>query len=96
MAQVQRRGAKQGKKVVWEFPLERQNWIILAIGMATIVVGYVLMAMANTDDPVKHQEIWNNSLAISVAPFLLVVGFLGIIPYGFMWRRKTSDELPSD
>ena len=93
MAQVQSQKGrgKTGRKVVWEFPLERKNWIILGIGAATIIVGFLLMATANTDDPVKHQEVWNSALAISIAPILLVAGFVGIIPYGLFWRDKSSD-----
>lgn len=92
MAQIQTRktGKKPVHKVVWEFPLVKKNWMILAVGAATIIIGYLLMATAITDDPQKHQEIWNNAMAISIAPIVLVIGFLVIIPYGLFWREKET------
>jgi hypothetical protein len=92
MAQQTRTTEKKGvNKVEWNFPLERTNWMILGIGVASIVVGYVLMHVAG-------QAQWDSPLAISVAPFILVVGFIVIIPYGLMWRpkelRTSSDTTP--
>ncbi|HET7152670.1 MAG TPA: DUF3098 domain-containing protein [Candidatus Kapabacteria bacterium] len=85
---------RSAKKVSWSFPLERQNWLILAGGLIIIIIGFALMATAITDDPAKHQQVWNNPLAISVAPVLLLIGFLVVIPYGLFWHKK-ADEQPA-
>lgn len=74
--------------VQWHFPLTRTNGVLLAIGIAVIAVGYGLMLTAITSDPVKHQEAWNNPLAVVVAPILLVVGYAAIIPVALLYRRK--------
>ena len=90
--QVRKPATKAPKKASWSFPLVRQNWLILAGGLAIIIIGFALMATAITDDPVKHQQVWDNPLAISVAPVLLVIGFLGVIPYGLFWHKKGDDQ----
>jgi hypothetical protein len=90
-----RKSAKAAKKVVWAFPLERQNWYILAAGVVVIIIGFLLMTTAITSDPAKHQQAWDNPLAISVAPVLLAIGFLGIIPYGLFWHKKGDTQPPA-
>lgn len=82
---------KATKKVTWSFPLVRENWLILAGGLVIIIIGFSLMLTAITDDPQKHQQVWNNPLAISVAPVLLLIGFLGVIPYGLFWHKKGAE-----
>jgi len=100
-AQQQRRNqpikktTRAAKKASWSFPLVRQNWLILAGGLVVIIIGFALMTTAITDDPAKHQQVWNNPLAISVAPVLLVIGFLGIIPYGLFWHKKGDEQPPA-
>ncbi|GIV54121.1 MAG: hypothetical protein KatS3mg039_0639 [Candidatus Kapaibacterium sp.] len=86
MAIRQRYSAKPA--VTWQFPLGRTNLIILGIGVAIIVLGYLLMLTAITDDPAKHQEAWNNPLAVTVSPILLVVGYAAVIPLGLLYRTK--------
>ncbi len=75
-------------KVVWRFPLSRLNLILLAVGIAIITIGYLLMLTAITDDPAKHQEVWNNPLAVTVSPILLVIGYAVIIPIALLYRSK--------
>jgi len=72
----------------WSFPLERQNFLLLAVGVAIIIAGYALMLTANTDDPAKHQQVWNNPLAVTVAPILLVLGYAVVIPFALFYRAK--------
>ncbi len=52
-----------------------------------MVLGYVLMATAITDDPQKIPEVWNNFLAVTVAPFVLVIAYCAVVPYA-LWLRK--------
>lgn len=68
--------------------------MILGVGAATIAIGFLLMATAITDDPQKHLEVWDSFLAVTLAPILLVIGFVGIIPYGLFWRAKEEQAEP--
>ncbi|MCX7929712.1 MAG: DUF3098 domain-containing protein [Chlorobi bacterium] len=75
-------------RVSWTFPLGRTNVVLLACGLGTIIVGYLAMLTAISDDPAKHQNAWNNLLAVTVAPILLVVGYAILIPLGLLYRSK--------
>jgi len=90
----QQQKAKPAKKAAWAFPLKRKNWYILAAGVACQLVGFGLMLTAITSDPVKHQQIWDNPLAISVAPIVMVIGLLILIPYGLFWQEKNIEQPP--
>lgn len=83
------------KKVNWEFPISADNFKWMGISLAVIVIGYIVMATANTTDPVKHQEIWNGPLVIIVAPIILVIGYCVLMPWAIMKGRKTTDENPT-
>lgn len=60
--------------------LEPVNYKIIAVGIAVIVLGY--FALSATP--------WDNPMAITVAPILLVLGYCVIIPVGIMYRKKNS------
>jgi hypothetical protein len=58
-------------------PLSKQNFIIIGVGIATIVVGYVAMLESSVE----------GFLPLVVAPILLVLGYCFIIPLGIMYRK---------
>lgn len=87
---------KVGKtKVNWQFPLTKQNYIVLGIGIGIIILGYILMATGITEEPALPQGKWNNPLAVYVSPVLLVIGYCVVIPYGLMMVfKKKPQEIP--
>jgi NADH:ubiquinone oxidoreductase subunit 6 (subunit J) len=95
-SKTQKKGGKT--KVAWQFPLTRQNYIVLAIGIGIIILGYILMATGITEEPALPQGKWNNPLAIYVAPILLVIGYCVVIPYGLMmvFKKKPQDITTSE
>lgn len=94
---ISRRAQKQLKqrdkesKLKWEFPLEVKNMYVLGIGLAIIIVGYLLMATGMTEEPAIPDGKWNNPFAIVIAPILLVFGYLVVIPYG-LWKVFTNQD----
>lgn len=46
------------------------------------------MATGITDDPAKHQETWNNPVAIAIAPIVLVIAYCVLIPLAIMKKDK--------
>jgi uncharacterized membrane protein len=69
------------------FALSKANYKLLLIGIAIIVVGFVLMAGgASTDPKVFNPEMFNFQ-RIVLAPVVVVAGFLFII-YGIMKKTK--------
>ena len=56
-------------------PFERRNYVLLLGSIALIVAGYALMLIDNSvsDNPV------DSALSLTVAPLLLLGGYLGVI-----------------
>lgn len=79
-------------KVSWNFPLQKQNFIIIGIGLAVILIGYLLMLLGVTDQPALPDGKWNNFFSVSLAPIVLVIGYCVIIPYGIMKSFKPKSE----
>jgi len=76
------------------FALGMQNYKLMAIGFGIIVLGFILMAGGGTDDPnVFNKEIFNFR-RITLAPVLLLAGFIFEV-YAIMKkpvRKKASDD----
>ena len=72
--------SKQIKKSKMDdiFPLERQNYIILAIGITIIILGYIALS----------GNLVEGVMPLYVAPILLVLGYCVVIPFGIMYRKK--------
>ncbi len=80
--------------VQWNFPLTKSNFLYFGAALGVIIIGYLLMATGITSDPQKHLETWANSMAIVVAPTLLVIAYCVMIPLAIMKREKTSTDKP--
>jgi len=78
-AKVKLKSAKP-RKQEFTFPLGRENFIIIGIGILTLVIGYILMAENSVD----------GFLPTVVAPILLVLGYCVIIPYGILKRAGNT------
>ena len=64
-------------------PLDRQNFIIIGIGLLTIIAGYAAMLEGSIE----------GFLPLVVSPVLLVLGYCVIIPVGILYRkRKVAPE----
>jgi len=88
MAKRELNVTKKKSAVKWEFPLGKNNLIIIGIGLAVILFGYMLMATGISDEPATVDGKWNNPMAVTIAPILLVIGYTVIIPYGIIKRFK--------
>ncbi len=70
-----------------DFLFEKVNYKILLIGIAVIVLGFILMAGGGSDDPnVFNEEIFNFR-RIRLAPTVVLVGF-GITVYSILKNPK--------
>ncbi len=87
MAKIEKQ--RQGKRTKKEevFPFERENYIILLVGLVVIVLGYLALS----------EKTVEGFLPLTVAPILLVAGYCVIIPIGIMYRKKSrKDENPAN
>ena len=55
-------------------PWGRRNYILLAIGAVMLVLGFLLLSIGDT----------------TAAPILLVIGYLGLIPWGIVASRNKA------
>ena len=66
--------ARNGGEGTVRFSLS--NWILIAAGLVSIVVGYVLL----------------NGGSVDLAPALLVLGYVILIPLGIIWQGKDREK----
>ena len=61
-------------------PLTRRNYILLAVGFAVILLGFVLMAGGGSDSPDEFNYAMFSWRRITLAPILVIGGFvIGVI-----------------
>ncbi|MCH7521390.1 MAG: hypothetical protein IIB42_06810 [Candidatus Marinimicrobia bacterium] len=62
----------------WEF--SRANYVIFLVGILDLVLAYVIMARGTT----------NSFQSLTLAPIMLVIGYLGIIPLAILYRSGAN------
>ncbi|MCI7310897.1 MAG: DUF3098 domain-containing protein [Prevotella sp.] len=67
---------------------DKVNFILLAVGMLIVVLGFILMSGAGSTEEAFNPEIFSVR-RIKVAPVVCFVGFVSIV-YAIM--RKPKDE----
>jgi uncharacterized membrane protein len=75
-----------------QFALGPENYRLMLIGFAVIVLGFILMVGGGSDDPV---HVFNEKMfsfqRITLAPILVLAGFVFEI-YAIMKQPKKSNE----
>jgi uncharacterized membrane protein len=83
MARIEKRVPEKQKAFIGTLPFTKINYQILGAGLLCIVLGYVALA----------QDPWNGSMALVVAPILLVLGYCVVIPIGILFRKNTNVDV---
>ena len=68
-------------------PLTRRNYLLLAVGFAVILLGFVLMAGGGSESPDEFNYDMFSWRRITLAPILVIGGFAFEI-YALMKRYK--------
>ncbi|MBQ6769610.1 MAG: DUF3098 domain-containing protein [Bacteroidales bacterium] len=68
-------------------PFGKQNYIILLIGIALIALGFVLMIGGGSTDPDVFNEKMFNFQRLTLAPILVLAGFVVEI-VAIFWRKR--------
>ena len=87
------------KSVKWNFPYNKTDLIWLLIGIGVVALGYVLLAVGVTEEPAVPEGTWNNHISVNIAPVVLFIGYLVIIPlalFKFFSRKKKKNENTAD
>ncbi|MBO5656507.1 MAG: DUF3098 domain-containing protein [Rikenellaceae bacterium] len=66
---------KDQKEIESKMALGKKNLVLMAIGVAIIVLGFVLMAGGGSDDPNVFNYEMFNFRRITLAPLLVIGGF---------------------
>lgn len=74
-----------------QFAFGKQNYKFMLIGIAVVVLGFILMMGGGSDDPMVFNEEIFSTRRITVAPIVVLIGY-GIIFYAILKRDKTSVE----
>ena len=57
---------------------DKMNYILLAVGMAVVVLGFILMSGGSSDETAYNPDIFSVR-RIKVAPVVCLLGFFSII-----------------
>jgi len=60
----------------WSY--NKENYIFFVAGIITIILGYIIMAAGDT----------NSFQSLSLAPVLLFIGYIILIPIALLYKRK--------
>lgn len=78
-----------------QLAFNKTNYILLAIGMAIIIIGLILMSGSGSDENLFNPEIFSPR-RIKVAPAVCFAGFIFII-FGIMYHKddKNGNNTPA-
>lgn len=72
------------------FAFDRINFIMIAVSMVIVVIGFILMSGGSSDEHTFNPEIFS-ATRIKVAPVVCFVGFVSLIA-GIMRKPKGGEE----
>lgn len=73
-----------------DFAFDKKNFILLAIGMIIVVIGFILMSGSGSTATEYNPEIFSVR-RIVVAPIVTLIGFCSII-YAIICKPKNDDK----
>jgi len=75
----------------FDFPLGKENYRLILIGFAIIVLGFILMMGGGSEDPTKFSEDIFSFRRITLAPIVVLIGFAFEI-YAIMKKPKEDKQ----
>jgi hypothetical protein len=75
-------------------PLGRRNYIMMLIGLGVILIGFVLMSGGGSDDPTVFNEKMFSFRRITLAPILVIAGFVIEISAIMHRPKETNAKTP--
>ena len=72
------------------FALGKTNFIILAVGMVIVIIGFILMSGGGSSETTFDPAVFS-TMRVKVAPVITLVGFLGII-YAIVHKPKNEKQ----
>lgn len=72
------------------FAFDRINFIMIAVSMVIVVIGFILMSGGSSDEHTFNPDIFS-ATRIKVAPVVCFVGFVSLIA-GIVRKPKGGEE----
>ncbi|ERK02344.1 DUF3098 domain-containing protein [Segatella salivae] len=72
-------------------PFDKVNFILLAVGMAVVILGFILMSGGGSTEQTFNPEVFS-TMRIKVAPVACFVGFVSII-YAIIRKPKDNNSV---
>ena len=72
------------------FAFDRVNYILLAVGMAVVIIGFLLMSGSGSSETAYDPDIFS-ARRIKVAPVVCLIGFVSMA-YAVVRRPKKDKE----
>jgi hypothetical protein len=70
-----------------DFAFGRMNYILLAIGMAVVIIGFLLMSGGGSSETAYNPDIFSVR-RIKVAPIVCLIGFVSMV-FAVVYRPKS-------
>ena len=74
-----------------DFAFDKVNYILLAIGMAVVLIGFLLMSGDGSTETAYNPDIFS-ARRIKVAPVVCLLGFVSMIYAGVRRPKDNSQE----
>ena len=74
-----------------DFAFDKVNYILLAVGMAIVIIGFLLMSGSGSSEAAYEPDIFS-ARRIKVAPVVCLIGFVSMI-YAVVRRPKGDSAI---
>jgi hypothetical protein len=71
------------------FALNAKNYKVMLIGIAVVILGFILMIGGGTEDPMDFNEDIFSFRRITLAPIVVMIGY-GVIFYSIVKKDPSS------
>jgi hypothetical protein len=73
-----------------DFAFGRMNFILLALGMVIVIIGFILMSGDGSTDAAYNPDIFSVR-RIKVAPIVCLIGFVSMV-YAVVYKEKQKEN----
>ncbi len=73
-----------------DFAFGKANYVLLAIGMVVVIIGFLLMSGSGSTETAYDPDIFS-ARRIKVAPLVCLAGFVSMI-YAVVYRPKNKEN----
>lgn len=74
-----------------DFAFDKVNFILLAIGMAVVIIGFLLMSGSGSTEKAYNPDIFS-ARRIKVAPVICLLGFVSMV-YAVVRKPKDKEDI---